>query len=167
VTVAAVVLAAGAATRYGSPKQNEFLPAVLAALAAANVSPVVVVEGAHRLESRSEPGSRVSVVRCAEWADGPGASLRCGLAELADDVTHALVVLADGPHLDPRAVTRMVEHRRDADVVAATYDGSRGHPVVLSRSAWAEIPDEGARGLKPALVDCSDLEAPGDVDYPA
>jgi CTP:molybdopterin cytidylyltransferase MocA len=167
VTVAAVVLAAGAATRYGSPKQNEFLPAVLAALAAANVSPVVVVEGAHTLEPGSEPGSRVSVVRCAEWAEGPGASLRRGLAALADDVSHALVVLADGPQLDPRTVTRMVEHRRDADVVAASYDGSRSHPVVLSRSVWDEIPDEGARGLTPVLVDCSDLEAPGDVDYPA
>jgi CTP:molybdopterin cytidylyltransferase MocA len=166
VSVAAVVLAAGAATRYGSPKQNEFLPAVLAALAEANVPSVVIVEGAHALEPGSEPGSRVLVVHCDDWADGPGASLRCGLGALGHDVTHALVVLADGPQLDPRAVRRVVDHRADADVIAASYDGSRSHPVILARAVWDAIPDAGARALEPVLVDCSDLRPPGDVDYP-
>jgi CTP:molybdopterin cytidylyltransferase MocA len=162
VSVAAVVLAAGAATRYGSPKQNVLLPAVLAALAETDVAPVVLVEGAHALGAA--PG--ISVVPCEEWSRGPGASLRCGLAALGADVTHALVVLADGPDLDPRAVARVVEHRGDAPVVAATYDGARSHPVVLSREVWATVPDEGARALEPALVDCRDLRPPGDVDYP-
>jgi CTP:molybdopterin cytidylyltransferase MocA len=166
VSVAAVVLAAGAATRYGGPKQNEFLPAVLASLARAGVSPVVVVEGAHTLEPGSEPGSGVRVVPCADWAAGPGASLRCGLAALPDHVTHALVVLADGPDLDARAIARLVARRGDGAVVAATYDGTRSHPVVLERSTWSTIPDEGARALAPVLVDCSDLSPPGDVDYP-
>jgi CTP:molybdopterin cytidylyltransferase MocA len=165
VSVAAVVLAAGAATRYGRPKQNELLPAVLAALAETDVASVVLVEGAHTLEPGSEPGSSVSVVPCADWSRGPGASLRCGLAALGGDVTHALVVLADGPDLDPRAVARVVEHRGEAPVVAASYDGARSHPVVLAREIWPTIPDEGARALTPALVDCSDLRPPGDVDY--
>jgi CTP:molybdopterin cytidylyltransferase MocA len=161
-SIAAVVLAAGAATRYGSPKQNEFLPDVLASLKAANISPIVVVEGAHTLAPKAD----AAVVHCAEWAAGPGASLRCGLAALADDVTHALVVLADGPQLDPRALLRVVEHRAEADVVAASYDGSRSHPVILARAVWGEIPDAGARALEPVLVDCSELRPPGDVDYP-
>jgi nicotine blue oxidoreductase len=159
--VAAVVLAAGAATRYGSPKQRELLPPVLAALRQACVAPVVVVQGAYPIDA---PGGRV--VDCERWADGPGASLRCGLAALGDDVTHALVVLADGPSLDPRAVERLVAHRADGTVIAATYDGSsRSHPVVLARDSWDTVPDEGARALEPVLVDCADLTPPGDVDY--
>ena len=47
-SVAAVVLAAGAATRYGAPKQRELLPAVLAALSQTDVAPVIVVQGASR-----------------------------------------------------------------------------------------------------------------------
>jgi CTP:molybdopterin cytidylyltransferase MocA len=166
VTVAAVVLAAGAATRYGGPKQRELLPAVLAALAEAAVSPIVVVEGAWALERGSNEVHGVTLVHCAEWADGPGASLRCGLAALGDDVSHALVVLADGPELDPRAVSRLVGAAGDAPVAAATYDGSRSHPVLLARAAWATVPSEGGRALEPLLVDCSDLRPPGDVDYP-
>ena len=158
-TVAAVVLAAGAATRYGGPKQRELLPAVLDALRRTSVEQIVVVEGAYELEA---PGTHL--VDCPQWADGPGASLRCGLAALGGDVSHALVVLADGPSLDPRAVDRLVAHCDDAPVVAASYDGSRSHPVVIARAAWPDVPDEGARALTPLLVDCSDLEPPGDVD---
>jgi CTP:molybdopterin cytidylyltransferase MocA len=153
------VLAAGASTRYGGVKQRELLPAVLAALRASSVDEIVVVEGAHELDL---PGVRV--VACAEWDDGPGASLRCGLAALGDDVARAVIVLADGPELDPRAVDRLAAH--DAPVAAASYDGSRSHPVALARSAWASIPDEGGRALEPVLVDCSDLRPPGDVDVP-
>jgi nicotine blue oxidoreductase len=162
--VAAVVLAAGAATRYGSPKQLVLLPHVLERLAATSVHEVVVVEGAYPIDARELVGARL--VSCPEWALGPGASLRCGLAALGPEVEAALVVLADGPWLDPRAVERLVEHRGDAGVVAASYDGTRDHPAVLSRAVWGQIPDEGARALQATLVACDDLEPPGDVDYP-
>jgi CTP:molybdopterin cytidylyltransferase MocA len=162
VSVAAVVLAAGAATRYGGPKQAEFLPVVLAALGRTQIIEVVVVAGAHPLCVDS---TQARVVRCDRWADGPGASLRCGLEALGDEVEHALVVLADGPDLDPRAVERLIEHRGDGPVVAAAYEGERSHPVVLTRSVWHDVPDEGGRVMPAVLVDCSDLEAPGDVDF--
>jgi CTP:molybdopterin cytidylyltransferase MocA len=161
--IAAVVLAAGAATRYGSPKQLVFLPAVLERLAQTAVDDVVVVEGAYPLD---ELQLNIRVVRCPDWEQGPGASLRCGLAALGNDVEAALVVLADGPALDPRAVERVLEHRNDAPVVAASYDGTRDHPAVLSRVVWDRVPDEGARALDAALVACDDLEPPGDFDYP-
>jgi len=163
VTVAAVVLAAGAATRYGSAKQLVYLPAVLERLAQTSVDEVVVVEGAYPLDSL---GLATPVVRCPDWERGPGASLRCGLRALGDEVEAALVVLADGPDLDPRAVERLLEHRSDAPVVAASYDGTRDHPAVLSRAAWNGVPDEGARALEAALVACDDLQPPGDFDYP-
>lgn len=151
------MLAAGASTRYGGVKQRDLLPSVLEALRQTSVSEIVVVAGAHALEA---PGARI--VQCDDWERGPGASLRCGLDALGADVERAVIVLADGPELDPRAVERVLGH--DAPVVAASYDGARSHPVSLARSAWAEIPDEGGRGLDPVLVDCSDLRPPGDVD---
>ncbi len=151
------MLAAGASTRYGGVKQRELLPAVLDALGQTTVSEIVVVQGAHTLEA---PGARV--VQCDDWERGPGASLRRGLAALGAGVERAVIVLADGPGLDPRAVERVLG--REEPVVAASYDGTRSHPVALARSAWAEVPDEGGRALDPVLVDCSDLRPPGDVD---
>jgi CTP:molybdopterin cytidylyltransferase MocA len=157
--VAAVVLAAGAGTRYGGPKQRVYLPRVLDALRAAAIDEIVVVAGAYELDV----GARV--VECPDWELGPGASLRCGLAALPREAIHALVVLADGPDLDPRAVARVVEHREEADVVAASYTGGRDHPVCIARTAWGAIPDEGGRALDATLIPCDDLRPPGDVDY--
>jgi len=164
--IAAVVLAAGAATRFGAPKQRLLIDDVLARVAVAQLDEVVVVEGAHPLE----PGpTRARVVSCPEWERGPGASLRCGLAELSPGVEAAVVVLADGPDLSPAAIARLVESWRSSGetVVAASYGGERGHPVVLDRRAWDDVPDDGLRAWEPHLVPCDDLGSPGDVDTPA
>jgi CTP:molybdopterin cytidylyltransferase MocA len=161
--IAAVVLAAGAATRFGSPKQRVLLEPVLERVRAARrVDELLVVVGAYDVET----GERV--VRCPEWERGPGASLRCGLAALSEDAEAAVVVLADGPELSPAAVDRVVDAWRGGggEVVAASYAGARGHPVVLGRAVWGRIPDEGARALQPVLVPCDDLGDPGDVDTP-
>jgi CTP:molybdopterin cytidylyltransferase MocA len=159
--IAAVILAAGAASRFGGPKQRLLLPAVLARLARTSVDDVVVVAGAHELDAGA-----TRVVECPDWERGPGASLRCGLAALPEDTEAAVVCLADGPNLAPAAVERVLAAWRDGrgDVVAASYDGSRGHPVVLGRAAWGSVPEQGMRGLPAALVPCDDLGRPGDVD---
>src|SRR5262249_59738142 len=86
--VAAVVLAAGGATRFGSPKQRRFLPSVLDALRAApSIGEIVVVAGAYDLEAAD-----ARVVLCEDWAVGPGASLRCGLRKLDARVEATVVV---------------------------------------------------------------------------
>src|ERR1043166_8601668 len=100
--IAAVVLAAGASTRFGSPKQRVLLDPVIRRLHEGSVDEIVVVLGAH------EGDVDARTVRCPDWARGPGASLRCGLAALGPDVEAAVVVLGDGPDLDPRAVDRVV-----------------------------------------------------------
>jgi CTP:molybdopterin cytidylyltransferase MocA len=123
------------------------------------VEEVVVVSGAYELEG---------AVHCPDWERGPGASLRCGLAALSAEVEAAVVVLADGPELAPAAVERVIEKWREtrAPLVAASYGGTRGHPLIVDRSAWGDIPDEGLRSHEPLLVPCDDVGAPGDVDYP-
>ncbi len=52
-------------------------------------------------------------------------------------------------------------------VVAASYGGVRGHPLLLARPSWGDVPDEGLRVREPRLVACDDLGSPGDVDTPA
>jgi CTP:molybdopterin cytidylyltransferase MocA len=159
--VAAVVLAAGASTRFGSPKQRLLLEPVLDRVRASAVDETVVVLGAHDVPT----GERT--VRCNEWERGAGASLRCGLAALGADTEAAVVVLVDGPDLDPAAIDRVISTWREYrdDVVAATYAGQRLHPVLIARAAWSRVPDEGARDLPARLVACDDLVAPGDVDF--
>src|SRR5881398_2524233 len=131
--VGAVVLAAGASSRFGSPKQRLLLaPVVRRVRSAHSVDEIVVVVGAHDVDTDAQ------VARCTDWERGPGASLRCGLAALPPGADAAVVVLADGPELAPEAIDRVVAawRRGAGDVIAASYGGDRGHPVVLGRAVW-------------------------------
>ena len=121
-SIAAVVLAAGEASRFGTPKQRLLLPEVLERLEQSPVDDIVVVAGAHTLETPAR------VVTCAGWKRGPGASLTSGLEELDDDVEAAIVVLADGPDLNPQAVERVIASWR--------ADGGLGRGRLLRRRAW-------------------------------
>jgi CTP:molybdopterin cytidylyltransferase MocA len=162
--IGAVVLAAGASSRFGTqPKQRLLLPRVLERVVAArSVDEVVVVAGAHELDVEAR------IVGCPDWQRGPGASLRCGVRALRHATEAAVVVLADGPHLNPAAIERLVAtwRRNGGELLAASYAGERGHPVLVARPAWARIPDDGFRTLEPVLVPCDDLGWPGDVDRP-
>ena len=156
----AVVLAAGASSRFGSPKQRLLLEPVLERVRRSRVDDLVVVLGAHELETCAR------AVQCPEWRRGPGASLRCGLAALPPEARAAVVVLGDGPDLAPEAIDRLIElwRRKPAPVIAATYAGIRLHPVLIDREAWPLVPDDGGRRLDAVLVACDDLGPPGDVD---
>jgi CTP:molybdopterin cytidylyltransferase MocA len=102
------------------------------------------------------------------WADGQAASLRTALEALPDAIDEALVVLGDGPRLDPRAIRRTAAAGQG--VRAADYGRGRSHPVVLPRACWAALPEVGdtpARDLEARLIDCRGLPEPGDVDYAA
>ena len=160
--VAAIVLAAGEASRFGSPKQRILLPLVLERLRETSVDEIVVVEGAYELAIDD-----TRVVHCPDWERGPGASLRCGLAALAEDVEAAVVVLADGPYLAPRRSSA------SSTTGARTEESSqrRTPAPAATRSCSAaptgtDVPDDGLRDRAVRLVPCDDLGAPGDVDVP-
>jgi nicotine blue oxidoreductase len=173
--IAAVVLAAGEGRRYGGLKQLHpvdgvpMLERVLAAVEASGMGERVVVLGARAgdiLAAVDLHGARAVVSE--SWRDGQAASLHAGLAALPESVGRALVVLGDGPGLDPEAVRRMAAAAGGDRVLAADYGEGRSHPVVVPRSLWSQIARHGETPVRPLgaeLVDCRDLHPPGDVDY--
>ncbi|CAM3767445.1 nucleotidyltransferase family protein [Corallococcus sp. ZKHCc1 1396] len=157
-TVAVVLLAAGASSRLGQPKQlliHEGVPLVRrAAQAALGAGPVVVVLGARREAVAAElEGLRVRCVDNPDWARGQGSSLQAGLRALPPDVDGMLVMLCDQLRVEAahlRALVATFERTR-APIVASAYAGTRGVPALFSRAVFDELaalpPAEGARGL--------------------
>ncbi len=181
--IAGLVLAAGEAHRFGAPKQlarlrgRFLLEHALVAMAAAPLDRLAVVLGANAAAIRRDVDLHgAEPVLCPEWNEGQSASLRAGVAALAEAEAEAVVVaLGDQPWLSPRAVEAVLGARgRGARAVRATYGGVPGHPVVIERSMFSAIRalrgDEGARGLlsAPGVRDlaCDAHGRPDDIDTP-
>ncbi len=181
---AAVVLAAGGGRRYGMPKalveyEGSLLVerAVRTARAACDV--VLVVLGAQAVDVwRAADLSGATVLANGDWETGMASSLRTGLDGLRGfpgTVDAALVTLVDMPGMAPEALRALAAHAAPDALAVATYDGVRGHPVLLGREHWAGVigtatGDEGARGYLASHdvteVDCTGLADPADLDVP-
>lgn len=183
--VAGLLLAAGAGRRFGGPKALAELdgqPLVLRALAtlsAAGCDPVRVVLGAAADQVRALLPEPDRAVRAEGWETGMGASLKAGLAALAQEPgpVAALVHLVDLPWVGADILTRVAAGASPDVVARAAYDGVPGHPVLLGRRWWAEIAEtaQGDRGARDwlatrpdlRLIECADLGSGRDVDHRA
>ncbi|MDX2978889.1 nucleotidyltransferase family protein [Streptomyces microflavus] len=183
--VAGVLLAAGGGRRLGGrPKallEHRGRPLVehaLRALRNGGCGPLHVVLGAAADEVRARADLTGSVVTVNPgWEEGMGSSLRLGLAALAGTgADAALVLLVDQPGIGAEAVARVrLAYRSRTSLVAASYDGERGHPVLFGADRWADIAagavgDQGARAYLRehrdaiTLVECSDVAQAYDID---
>jgi molybdenum cofactor cytidylyltransferase len=177
VKVVAVVLAAGASTRFGSPKLLAKLEArpvlqhVLDAIASAGVADVVVVLGdGHGATERAIAWRHQRRVVNPRPADGLSSSVRVGLRAVEEDpaVMAAIFLLGDQPAVRPDAIHAVIRAAGETDLpfVRARYarDGAP-NPVLIRRAAWAEAAAlEGDRGLGPLLAAHPDCVLPVDVD---
>ncbi len=147
--IAAIVLAAGASTRMGRPKQLLPLPGgtvlstVVSRLLEGPVERVVVVLGhdadAIRRGAGLPPDPRVAVIENDDWQEGMASSLRCGLQACAD-AEAVLVALGDQPGLEPDVAKRLVDgFRRGAPLAVPVQGDRRGHPVLFSRSLFPSL----------------------------
>jgi molybdenum cofactor cytidylyltransferase len=173
--LAAVVLAAGSARRFGSDKLSATFagkPLVSHAIVAALAAPVtrVIVVAHPALVIDIQPG--VEVVRIASSALSD--SLRAGLA-MAGDVDGLFVFLGDMPLVPHGAAARLSDRIGDAYAAMPLHAGKPGHPVLLSRHAFADVAtlvgDAGAGKLlrmrdDVVFDDCPDPLIHADVDCP-
>jgi molybdenum cofactor cytidylyltransferase len=161
--VAAVLLSAGASSRFGG-EPKALLPVGertsvrrMAEIALADgFDPVAVVVGAHHGPIAHElRGVPVSVVNAERWYEGRTASVQAGLSAVPAD-RDVLFWPVDHPFVSPRTIDLLLAARaRDALAVwfVPTYQGTGGHPVIWRRPVREEIlrlrPDAPIRSLLP------------------
>jgi len=181
--VSAVLLAAGAGSRFGGDKLlapyggQPLIEVALSGLRESPVDEIIVVVGAEgkRLRSTSTAyGARV--VENPNWAAGMSTSVRAGLSACGPEARAAVVALADQPLVGAEAVKRLVAaFEEGAQVAVATYGGHPRNPALFVREVWPLLlrelsGDEGARMVirrHPELVtevSCDEVADPTDVD---
>ena len=182
----AMILAAGASTRMGTPKQLLELdgrPLVVHAVEAALASPawpVVVVLGAHAEKIRPTLARLpVLIAENPAWAEGMAASIRAGMTTLrqfSQKLDAALIALCDQPAFSAGVITQLVAAQRTTgrSITASRYGGRTASPALFLREHFPALTaltgEEGARSLlhdetRIAIVDLPALAF--DLDTPA
>jgi molybdenum cofactor cytidylyltransferase len=151
---AAVILAAGASTRLGEPKQlvvlagETMLERAVRTAREAGCSPIVVVLGAEAGQIRERCTLHTAtVVVNSSWQEGMASSIRTGISAIGS-VNGVILMTCDQPAVTPHHLRSLSAH---AAVTASSYAGRRGVPAYFPASAFAELAaltgDAGAREL--------------------
>jgi molybdenum cofactor cytidylyltransferase len=187
--IPAILLAAGASTRLGQPKQLLRLPAfdretlldhAVALARAPGAAPIFVVLGAHAEEIILECELLDCIlVRNEAWAEGMASSLRVGIAavlEHAPAASGAMVLVCDQPGLSAELLVRLLDaHKVDENrITASRYAGRMGVPAIFPRATFPSLlalqGDQGARALlQQSGTDVFAIDFPGgelDLDSP-
>ena len=187
----AIVLAAGAGSRFGGGKllapwaDGLLLDGALATAFGAPVQTVSVVWGAddrvpaaaEALAARLGAAERLRLIRHAGHADGMATSLGAGIASLDSRSTGAFIFLGDMPRVLAGVTAALAEAlAAGATAAAPTFAGRRGHPVLFARALYPALlelsGDRGAAsvlaglGAGLALVPAADDGVLYDVDQP-
>lgn len=172
-TPAAIILAAGASTRLGQPKQlilfesETLLDRTIRTAREASCAPVVVILGANAdLIQQQCNLSDTTILRNAKWQEGMASSLRLGIQSIPD-AEAAMILTCDMPAITP-------EHLRvlaaSGTLKASRYANRTAVPAFFPRALFPQLlaltGDQGARAI---LAEAPSIDLPGgelDLDTP-
>ncbi|MEG4395443.1 nucleotidyltransferase family protein [Microcoleus sp. BROC3] len=181
-----IILAAGAATRMGRPKQllsyqgrSLILHAVEVALASL-CQPIIVVLGAYVEQIKPELMPKaVQVVENSQWQEGMSSSIRAGISMLLktnSKLDAVIISLADQPLVSPQIFNLLIQSYQETQkvIIASKYNETTGVPALFSNALFPELMelegDKGAKELIQKYIDTGVIllipEAAIDIDTP-
>lgn len=163
--VGIVILAAGASTRLGTPKQllrlddRSLLRRTLETALASAGRPVTLVLGSMAAQMHVEAaGLPVEIVENPDWPEGVASSIRMGLASIQETnpaVGAVLFLVCDQPLVTSDLLNRIIEiyHKNAPRLIASAYGGGLGVPALFSRELFPELARlRGSIGAKQILL---------------
>jgi len=174
---AAILLAAGASTRLGRPKQllqyngKSLINGAIDAIEEAHLHPVITVLGANASSIAPEINSKkVLIITNPGWQEGIASSIRMGITivqEKYPSCDGAVVMVCDQPFMTGNVLLELIRAQRQSGkpIAACSYDNITGTPVLFHQSIFPELillkGDKGAGNiLKKRLQDISIVPFP-------
>ncbi|MFD0792728.1 NTP transferase domain-containing protein [Mucilaginibacter litoreus] len=145
-----IILAAGASSRLGHPKQNllykgkTLLERAVDAGIRSPCRPVVVVLGANAEDiTLSNISNEADLVYNKHWQQGQSASIKAGITELQKhpNITSAIMMLCDQPFVTSKLLSNMLQVRLQTQkpVVACSYNGTIGVPALFNKGLFGHL----------------------------
>ena len=163
--ISAILLAAGESRRMGEFKQllrlgeKSFVEHCVDNLLGSRVSEVIVVTGHRDLEVRRVVGDRtVRFAHNLDFKSGMSSSIKCGVRAVSETTRACLLALVDQPQIGADVINGVIDtYVAPTLIVIPTYEGKRGHPILLDLRLKEEIlamdPEQGLRQVVRAHQD--------------
>ncbi len=161
--IGVIILAAGASSRLGHPKQlvefkgKTLLQHIIDVVESLDFDSRILVLGAKADDIKKRINSRnFRVVYNENWEEGMGTSISKGISEplkLQDDLDHMLILLSDQPFVDKEKIKKLIKVHLESDKPAtfSEYAGEVGVPAIFSKELFSELQnlkkDQGAKKL--------------------
>ena len=183
---AAIILAAGESSRLGKPKQNlvfrgqTLLERAFDSAQRSKCNSVIVVLGAN--SDKIKPITGITTLYNKDWQEGMASSIRTAMHEINKDllVDRVIVMLCDQPFVSAVLLNALIDKQIETGrpIVACTYNGATGVPVLFDRTLFAELFSlQGQEGAKKILnahtnelaavpfeLGSIDIDTPGDYE---
>ena len=184
--IGAIVLAAGASSRMGSPKlllnwgEKSVIQHIVHTLNEAHIIKILVVTGWYHDQISSELGStKAQIIYNTQWKTGKMlSSIKVGLSVLPEKTEAVLICLGDIPGISVEVISSLIAtyHQFPNSLIIPEHRGELGHPVLIPHDYWPEIRDLhspiGLRALMlhhEAMIKRVSVDSPGillDIDTP-
>ena len=168
-SIGIVILAAGASTRMGTPKQllpyqgRNFIQHTVEIAVASICHPIIVVLGAYAEQIRQEVSHfPVQVVENLQWNEGMSSSIKVGINALNafdENIEAVVLLLCDQPFLSAEIINQLVDTYRSTNkpIIASKYAETLGVPALFNRRFFTELTTlKQAEGAKKVMMKYSD-----------
>lgn len=159
-----LILAAGASTRLGQPKQllhyrGKTLIRHMAEVAiTTGCQPVGVVLGAYtEIITPHLENLDLQIIHNQQWQTGMASSIRCGLRQLvttAPALDAIVLMVCDQPFVSPHLIHQLIDKYQTTKsaIVASEYANILGVPALFHQTLFPELVSlQGAVGAKPII----------------
>jgi len=157
-----VILAAGASTRLGEPKQNllfrdkGLLNHALAIAMETNCAPILIITGAHTFKTDEINDSKAYVVQNHDWQTGITSSISLGVSYLQQkepNISGVILMVCDQPYVTSTLLNQLIAEniQTNIPIIACSYQDTLGTPVLFNKAYFSDLTslkgDEGAKKI--------------------
>lgn len=172
-----IILAAGASTRLGKPKQKiifngkSLLQRAVETAVNSDCRPVIVILGAYAIEIQAEiEDKNVIIYHNSQWEEGMASSIRSGIKVLQKTgsiVSGVILMVCDQPFADTALLNDMINKQAitGKEIIACSYNNTLGVPALFDKKFFPELLSlKGQEGAKKIIM--NHKESVAEIPFP-